>query len=151
MRYLAIDYGNRRTGLAICDAAETVASPLTIIQGRKDLIKRIAETVQSEGVQAIVLGLPLSMDGTESTQTRLVLKFAEELKKYLEIPVHLHDERLSSFAAEEKLAAAEYSRGQKKKRLDAVAAAAILEAFLEQKAADDKAAEAEPDGPPVSE
>ena len=133
MRYLAIDYGTRRTGLAICDAAETVASPLSIIQGRKDLLKGIAETVQSEGVQAIVLGLPLSMDGTESAQTRLVLKFAEELKKYLHIPVHLQDERLSSFAAEERLAAAEYSRGQKKKRLDAVAAAAILEAFLEEK------------------
>jgi len=151
MRYLAIDYGTRRTGLAICDAAETVASPLSIIQGRKDLLKRIAETVKAEGVQAIVLGLPLSMDGTESAQTRLVLKFAEELKKYLDIPVHLQDERLSSFAAEEKLAAAEYSRGQKKKRLDAVAAAAILEAFLEEKTTDNDGTEAEPNGPPVSE
>ncbi len=133
MRYLAIDYGTRRTGLAICDAAETIASPLSVIQGRKDLPKKIADIVAAEGVEAIVLGLPLSMDGTESAQTRLVLKFAEELKKHLDIPVHLHDERLSSFAAEEKLAAAEYSRGQKQKRLDAVAAAAILEAFLEEK------------------
>jgi len=121
--------------LAICDPSETVTSPLSIIHGRKDLLKRIAEAVKTEGVQAIVLGLPLSMDGTESAQTRLVLKFAEELKKHLDIPVHLQDERLSSFAAEEKLAAAEYSRGQKKKRLDAVAAAAILETFLEEKTA----------------
>jgi len=98
-----------------------------------------------------VLGLPLSMDGTESAQTRLVLKFAEELRKYLDIPVHLQDERLSSFAAEEKLAAAEYSRGQKKKRLDAVAAAEILETFLEGKAASDNCTDREPNGPPVSE
>jgi len=151
MRYLAIDYGTRRTGLAICDAAETVASPLSVIQGRKDLLEQIAGIVGTEGIEAVVLGLPLSMDGSESAQTRLVLKFADELKKHLDIPVHLHDERLSSFAAEEKLAAAEYSRGQKKKRLDAVAAAAILESFLEQKSAGDKVAEAEPNGPPVSE
>ncbi|MFH1716207.1 MAG: Holliday junction resolvase RuvX [Planctomycetota bacterium] len=137
MRYLAIDYGTKRTGLAICDAAETVASPLSIIQGRKNLLKRIAETAKAESVQAIVLGLPLSMDGTESAQTRLVLKFAEQLREHLAIPVHLQDERLSSFAAEEKLAPANYTRSEKGKRLDAVAAAAILEAFLEEKTARD--------------
>jgi len=123
--------------LAICDASETVASPLSIIQGRKDLLKRIVQTVKAENVQAIVLGLPLSMDGTESAQTRLVLKFAEQLREHLDIPVHLQDERLSSFAAEEKLAPANYTRGEKGKRLDAVAAAAILEAFLEEKTARD--------------
>ncbi|MHC4205365.1 MAG: Holliday junction resolvase RuvX [Planctomycetota bacterium] len=133
MRYLAIDYGAKRTGLAICDAAETIASPLTVLHGQKELLNKIAEIVETENVDAIVLGLPLNMSGTESSQTKLARKFAEKLKSRLSIPVHLQDERLSSFGAEEKLAPAEFTRGKRKKRIDAVAAAEILQAFLEQK------------------
>ncbi len=133
MRYLAIDYGTKRTGLAICDSAETIVSPLTVIQGQKELLKKIAEVVETENVEAIVLGLPLNMTGSESSQTKLVFRFAEQLKDFLHIPVHFQDERLSSFSAEERLASAKFTRGKKRKRLDAVAAAEILEAFLEQK------------------
>jgi putative Holliday junction resolvase len=135
MRYLAIDYGTKRTGLAICDAAETIASPLTVLYGQKELLNKITEIVKTENVDAIVLGLPLNMSGTESSQTKLALKFAERLKERLSVPIHLQDERLSSFGAEEKLAPAEFTKGKRKKRIDAVAAAEILEAFLEQKAA----------------
>jgi putative Holliday junction resolvase len=136
MRYLAIDYGTKRTGLAICDASETITSPLAVINDQKGLLKKIAQIVESQNVDAIVLGLPLNMTGSESSQTRLVLKFAEQLKDHLSIPVHLQDERLSSFGAEEKLAPADFTRGKIKKRIDAVAAAEILEAFLEQKKAE---------------
>jgi putative Holliday junction resolvase len=136
MRYLAIDYGTKRTGLAICDASETIVSPLAVLRGQKELLKKIAEIVKAENVEAVVLGLPLNMSGTESTQTKLALKFAEQLKGQLSIPVHFQDERLSSFGAEEKLAPAEFTRGKRKKRIDAVAAAEILEAFLEQKTPD---------------
>ena len=133
MRYLAIDYGTKRTGLAICDAGENIASPLTVLQSREPLPEKIAQIVETENVGAVVLGLPLNMDGSEGPQTQLVLKFADRLQAHLRIPVYLQDERLSSFGAEEKLAPANLSRGDKKKRLDAVAAAEILEAFLEQK------------------
>jgi putative Holliday junction resolvase len=133
MRYLAIDYGTRRTGLAICDAAETIASPLAVIEAKENLPSKIAEIVESEGVEAVVLGLPVNMDGSEGPQAKLVLKFADQLQARLPIPVYLHDERLSSFSAEEKLAPANLTKGKQKKRLDAVAAAEILEAFLEQK------------------
>ncbi len=134
MRYLAIDYGTKHTGLAICDLTETIVSPLTVIQGQKELQKNIANIVKKENVEAIVLGLPLNMDGSEGAQAKLVLKFAEQLKEHLDIPIHYQDERLSSFGAEDKLAYAEFSRGKKrKKRIDAVAAAEILENFLEQK------------------
>lgn len=133
MRYLAIDYGTKRTGLAICDSAETIVSPFAVIQGQKELLKAITEIVQTENVEAIILGMPLNMTGTESSQTKLVLKFAEKLKGHLHIPIHFQDERLSSFGAEEKLASAKFTRGKRRKRLDAVAAAEILEAFLEQK------------------
>ena len=133
MRYLAIDYGDKRTGLAICDHAETIASPLAVIEGQKDLIKRIAEVVRAENVEAIVLGLPFNMDDSQGFQAELVLQFADRLKKLLDMPIHFQDERLSSFGAEQRLASAELTRKKKKKRLDAIAAAQILEAFLEQK------------------
>lgn len=133
MRYLAIDYGTKRTGLAVCDRDETITSPLTVIQGQKQLLKKIYEVVEKEDIDAVVLGLPLNMDGSEGTQTKLVLKFGKQLQKGLKIPVLLQDERLSSFGAEEKLTAAQYTRGKRKKRLDAVAAAEILQTFLENK------------------
>ena len=135
MRYLAIDYGVKHTGLAICDAAETVASPLTVIEGQKDLLRKIKDVVEAENVEAIVLGLPLNMDDTVGSQAKLVFQFGEQLEKVLDIPVHFQDERLSTFGADEKLAAAELSIKKKKTRLDAIAAAEILEAFLEQKKA----------------
>jgi putative Holliday junction resolvase len=133
MRYLAIDYGDKHTGLAICDPTETIASPFAVIEGQKDLIKKITDIVGSENVEAVVLGLPLNMDDSQGFQAERVIQFAEQLKNHLHIPIHFQDERLSSFSAEEKLAPAEFTRKKKKKRLDAVAAAEILEAFLEQK------------------
>ena len=133
MRYLAIDYGAKRTGLAICDPAETLASPLTVIEGQKDLPKKIAEVVETENVEAVVLGLPLNMDDTAGSQAKLVFQFAEQLEKVLNIPIHFQDERLSSFSAGEKLAAADFTMKKNKKRIDAIAAAEILDAFLEQK------------------
>jgi len=135
MRYLAIDYGDKHTGLAVCDPAETIASPLTVIDGQKGLLDKIARIATAENVEAIVLGLPLNMDDSTGPRARLVLKFAEQLKNHLQIPVHFQDERLTTFAAEDKIAPANLSRKKKKKRLDAIAAAQILETFLEQKGA----------------
>jgi putative Holliday junction resolvase len=137
MRYLAIDYGEKRTGLAICDANETIVTPLAVIRGQKELLKKIADIVSKECVEAVVIGLPLNMDGSEGSQAKLVLKFAEQLREHLDVPVHFQDERLSSFDAEQKLAPAELTRSKKRKRLDAVAAASILEAFLYRKACPD--------------
>jgi putative Holliday junction resolvase len=133
MRYLSIDYGTKRTGLAICDPTETIVSPLAVIRSEKGLLEKISEVVSSENVGAIVLGLPLNMDNSQGPQAKLVLKFAEKLRKNLQIPVHLQDERLSSFGAEEKLFSVDLSRSEVKERLDAVSAAEILENFLEQK------------------
>ncbi|MFA5238526.1 MAG: Holliday junction resolvase RuvX [Phycisphaerae bacterium] len=130
---MAIDYGGKRTGLAICDSAETIASPLAVIEGQKELIKKIVDIVKSEGVEAIVLGLPLNMDDSKGPQVERVNRFAEQLKAHLDIPIHFQDERLTSFSAEGKLAPAELTRKKKKKRLDAIAAAEILDAFLQQK------------------
>jgi putative Holliday junction resolvase len=135
MRYLAIDYGTKRTGLAICDFDEIIASPLAVIHGQKELIKKITDVVADENIGAVVLGLPLNMDDSAGPQAKLVFQFAELLKKHLQIPIHFQDERLSTYSSEEKLAFANLTRRsrRKKQNIDAVAAAEILEAFLEQK------------------
>jgi len=134
MRYLAIDYGSKRTGLAVCDAGETIASPYDVLHGQKDLVPRIGRVVASENIEAIVLGLPLNMDDSEGPQARKVRAFAKELQSHISVPVYFQDERLSSFAAEQKLAEIGLSKDKKLERLDALAAAEILQAFLEQKA-----------------
>jgi putative Holliday junction resolvase len=136
MRYLAIDYGTKRTGLAICDADEIIASPLNVIKSGKELLSKIAAVVQKEGVGAVVVGLPLNMDDSESEQTRLVRTFAEQLKRYIGISVYLQDERLTTFSAEQKLASTELKKTRVHERSDAVAAAEILEAFLQKKKAE---------------
>ena len=132
MRYLAIDYGTKRTGLAICDPTELIASPLEVIKDRNDLPEYIAKVALQEQVEAIVVGLPLNMDDTEGPQAKRVRDFATLLSQRTPLEILFHDERLSSFDAESKMAA-HYTRKQKKNRLDAVAAASILQSFIDVK------------------
>jgi len=133
MRYLAVDHGEKRTGLAICDKAETMATPITVLEGASGLVKRIVKVIEEECIEAVVVGLPLNMDDTEGPRAKSVRVFGDELEKKAQVPVIYHDERLSSFDAEKKLAGLDLTRKQKKKHLDAVAAASILEAFLDSK------------------
>ncbi|MCH7920000.1 MAG: Holliday junction resolvase RuvX [Planctomycetes bacterium] len=137
MRYLAIDYGTKRTGLAICDPREIVSSPLTILHGGEALCRRIAEIARQEKVEAFVVGLPLNMDDSEGFQAKRVRAFADHLARTLDLPVLFQDERLSSYAAAEKLAECGPGRAKKGKLLDALAAAEILTAFLENKGSSD--------------
>ncbi len=130
MRYLAIDYGTKRTGLAVCDAAETIASPYGVLHGQKDLIPQIGRVVASENIEAIVLGLPLNMDDSEGPQAKKVRAFAKQLQAQVQVPIYLQDERLSSFGAEEKLEEIGLPKGKRRERLDALAAAEILQAFF---------------------
>lgn len=132
MRYLAIDLGQKRTGLAICDAGEKIASPLCLITDQTSLIARVKKIAAEEEAGAIVIGLPLNMDGTEGAPVKNIRNFAARLEKEVNLPIHFQDERLTSFDAEQKLAG-EFTRKKKKKRLDAIAAASILQAFLDEK------------------
>jgi putative Holliday junction resolvase len=131
MKLLAIDYGLKRTGLAVCDPSQTICSPYGILDSTKNLIGRLTEIIAEENVEAVVVGLPINMDDTEGPQAKTVREFAEKLKTKINIPVHFQDERLTSFAADEKLNAIEMSPREKKKRRDALAAAQILQAFLD--------------------
>jgi putative Holliday junction resolvase len=133
MRYLAIDYGTKRTGLAICDPTETIVSPLAGLATAKGLLDKILEIARSENVEAVVVGLPMNMDDSIGPQAKIVQEFAEKLKKFISVPIYLQDERLTTFAAEGKLVERELTRKKKKKRIDALAAAEILQAFLDSK------------------
>lgn len=122
--------------MAVCDPAETMAFPFDVLQGPKNLIERIEQVVAGEHIDAIVLGLPLNMDGSQGPQAQEVMAFAERLRRRVRVPVHFQDERLSSFGAQEKLQAIGLSKARRRERLDALAAAEILQAFLDGRKAD---------------
>lgn len=137
MRYLAVDYGDKRTGLAVCDAAETLATPYAVIetQNAAHLIEQIAQIAAKEGIEAIVLGLPLNMDGTEGSRAKRTRAFGRSLSERLDLPLEYHDERMSSYIADSFFAPGLMTRDEKKKRMDAVAAGVILQSFLEHRTA----------------
>lgn len=145
MRYLAIDLGDKRTGLAlgddethICVALATLEVPAARRDGQ-DLLEAIASALEehigaSEG--ELVVGLPINMDGTEGTRSKLARAFAARLEATTGRPVHLVDERLTSAAADEVFAqrarsGSRLTHGRKKATRDALAAKALLERFLE--------------------
>ncbi|MBN2511818.1 MAG: 6-phosphogluconolactonase [Sedimentisphaerales bacterium] len=132
MRYLAIDLGQKRVGLAISDAGQSMAFPLVVLEAGPGLISRIAEIVRSEKAGFIVIGLPLNMDGSEGPRAKASREFAVQLTKAVSVPITLFDERLSSAEADWKLAGSDLTRDDRKKRQDAIAAAVFLQAFLEQ-------------------
>jgi len=133
-RFLGIDYGAKRIGLAVGDDATRLASPIGVIrsQGRcDDDIAAMAEAAHEYGVDAYVLGLPLNMDDTEGPQAKLIRRFGEALARETRKAVHFFDERLSSRAADDMLRPAGLTRKKKKRVADAVAAQVILQGFLE--------------------
>ena len=134
MRYLAVDLGEKRTGLAVGDDETALVSPIRVIQCAMgdQLLDALLAGVEEQGAQAIVIGLPLNMDGTEGPQARRVREFAERVRSRFGSPVHLQDERLTSAAAEEHLKQSGKTHRQKKSIRDALAAAEILSDFLEE-------------------
>lgn len=134
MRYLGIDHGQKRTGLAVCDASETLVTPHQVIQtsNQEEQVRRIEEILIAEDIDAVVIGLPLNMDGSEGPRAKQVRHFARSLGCKIQCPIVFHDERLSSYEADHLSKDLELTRKRKKKRVDAIAAAAILQSFLEK-------------------
>lgn len=130
-RWLAIDHGSKRIGLAVGGTQDGIASPLAVIDAHphETAVERIFATAAEYGAAGLVVGWPLNMDDTEGPQGRLARQLADELAATTELDVRLWDERLSSFAADEALAG-HFTRKKKRARQDAVAAAEILRDFL---------------------
>jgi len=131
---LGIDYGIKRIGTAVASTETGIATPLTVVAGRNDVTRdarNVADLGEKEAVASFVVGLPLNMDGTESEQTALTRKFAAELERLSKRPVHLQDERLTSFAAEEVLDTAGIASRRRRGLIDPIAAQKILQAYLD--------------------
>jgi putative Holliday junction resolvase len=130
-RLLALDPGERRTGVAISDELGLFAHPRpALIRGQRDVLDEIARIVAEEDIVEVVVGLPLSMSGGESEQTRRAREFSARLRGRLAVPVTEWDERLSSVEA------ARSVKGRERRtsgELDSAAAAVILQAVLDSR------------------
>ena len=132
MKILAVDYGDARTGLAVCDAGELLARPVTVIHSHKmeEVLAQTAAAARGEGAGRIVVGNPINMNGTAGPRSELCQAFADRLRELSGLPVVLWDERSTTVSAIGILNTTD-TRGKKRKAVvDAVAATLILESYL---------------------
>ena len=129
---LAIDHGDARIGLAATDEFGIGTHPIETIDCRKtEIIPRILEVIAERKIQAVVLGLPLRMDGSKGTSSKKIRKFGKELRTNLgDIPLTLFDERFTTVTASEKLRSAGRKAKQQKDVIDQAAALEILKDYL---------------------
>lgn len=131
-RLLGVDIGEVRIGIALSDPTGTICTPLTTLkaQGAPKDQERIAELAAEYEAEAIVVGLPINMDGSHGPAARGAQAFCRMLRSLTELRVFLHDERLTSHVAEERLRAAGVQPSRNKQQVDSAAAALILESYL---------------------
>ena len=131
---VGLDLGEKTIGIAVSDKSLIVATPLQTISRKgikKDLIK-LSEILKEYNIGGFVMGLPISLDGTENQQTSKVIKMADEIKNYFSVPIDYFDERFSSDVIFKEMRKANLSRSKIKKKIDQQAAAYILQGYLEK-------------------
>jgi len=136
MRWMGLDYGDRRIGVALSDEMGWTAQGLEVIERRRNPeedLDRIRRIVQDYGVTGVVIGLPKNMNGTVGPRGEICIAFAETVRDILQLPVQMWDERLTTVAAERTLLEADVSRKKRKQVIDKMAAALILQGFLDSK------------------
>ncbi len=131
-RTMGLDIGDRRIGVALSDPQGILASPITIIESRdKDTtINAILDIVEKNDVSKIIVGLPVSMDGTIGLQAEKVKSFTETLRLKIGVPIEYRDERLSTVSARRIKSSS--TKNNKKLHHDAIAAAVILQGYLDE-------------------
>lgn len=138
-RVLGIDVGRRRVGLAISDPTRTLARPLATIEiGGADVVDRLAAEItrlagEDDGLAAVVVGVPRHLDGSTSEETEHVRQVMDRLRDRTAVPLVEIDERLTSREAESRLAVREPDWRKRKARLDAAAAAILLQDYLDHR------------------
>lgn len=130
-RLLGLDIGGKRIGVAISDEMGSIASPLTMIDANGDVAGELRKLVNQYGIQRIVVGLPIGLSGREGPQAQEVRGVADGLAATLDIEIVYSDERLSSAVAEQALIKQGTRRDKRKQHIDAMAAAVILQGFLD--------------------
>jgi putative holliday junction resolvase len=134
MRYLCIDLGDKRTGLALGDDETKLVSPLDVIVASRSsatFMTALLNVIEHQKPDTLVIGLPINMDGSEGPAAKSVRNFGELLSETSKLPVHFQDERLTSHAADQRMAQSGRTHKQKKELRDALAAAEILRDFLQ--------------------
>lgn len=134
-RVLAVDWGQRRFGVALSDPLRLIAQPLTVLTRRpkqRPPVGPIAELVRAHGVAAIVVGLPLTPEGEEGAAARAARAFGEALARRTELPVHFVDERMSTQHALKSARRAGVTDAESRSKIDAMAAVAVLQGWLER-------------------
>ena len=131
-RFLAIDYGSKRVGLAISDPTKKIAKAYKTIRndGPDALLSIIKNEIKINSVEKIILGLPIGMNGKNTSQTELVLKFKDKLKIFFSIPIVLEDERLTSLHAKKSLVFQGFKTTLNKGNIDSTAAALLLQNYI---------------------
>jgi putative Holliday junction resolvase len=140
VRVLGVDLGRRRIGLAISDPTRTLARPLMTfsVQGDDAAVDRVTDEVtrlatEDDGLAAIVVGLPTRLDGSPDEETLRARRFIGRLRVRVTVPVFEEGERLTSREAESRLAVRERNWRRRKKKIDAAAAAIILQDYLDRR------------------
>jgi putative holliday junction resolvase len=139
VRALGIDYGVRRIGLALSDASGTLATPWRVVErppSEPETVRLVCAEIarlsaEDDGLVAVVVGWPRRLDGSPTEQTPRVEAFAHAVERAAGVPVVLQDERLSSIEAESRLARRERDWRVRKQKLDAAAAAVVLQDYLD--------------------
>ena len=133
--YMAVDVGTVRVGLALCDPLEISIRSLDFVsgRGREDAAQKVADQVMKNNPAAVVVGHPISLDGSRGPMAKKAEKFARCLADKIEVPVELMDERFSTSEAQRLLIKADYRRSRRKNLVDGIAAAIILQKFIDSK------------------
>lgn len=134
-RSLGLDIGNKRIGVALSDPQGKLATPFTIVNCQGDIVdaKAITDIINQQQVKQIIVGLPRSMDGSLGKQAEKVQAFTQKLCSQTKIPVEFRDERLTTISAKRLMRAVKNKKTREKARHDAIAAALILQGYLDEK------------------
>ena len=130
---MALDVGEKTVGVAMSDELEITCSPRETLRRDGLELDRLEKIVTTDGVGEVVVGLPISLNGTLGPSAQKVLEFVEQLRKRLTVPVVTWDERLTTAEAEKMLIAAETRRAKRRQVIDQVAATLILQNYLRRK------------------
>jgi len=132
---LGVDYGERRTGVAVCDSMGILASPVKVVTetSPKRLAVALAETARERRAEKVILGLPLRTDGTKGDKALACEALAEDLRTRFGLTVELWDERFSTTMAHQSLGAANVRAKDRRGVVDAVAAVIILQSYLDRR------------------
>jgi len=133
-RFLAIDFGEKRIGLALSDPMKIIAKPFKTIfySNQNDLINKIALIIKDEKIEKIILGLPKGLKGNNTSQTNIVIEFYKYIKDKIDTPIVMEDERLSSVSAKKSLILQNIKTGHNKTLIDETAAAIFLQLYLDK-------------------